>query len=223
MVSSKRFYKPFTDIVIGISDGLIIPFAIITGLSVIVADNSEIVQTGLLVIIVGATIMAVGGYFAARNRYESLMQRTSEEEERLKKEELDKTLILFKKLDLGKAMEDQAAEVIEKDSNEWKAYLKEHVADLEINEPSQLPKTALIIGLSYVVGGMIPLLPYWYFSSKATAFTFSCILTLVALLIFGFVKSKVNQEPLLWGTFRLMLLGVAAAAAAFAVARIFAP
>ncbi len=218
---NSNLYKPFTDIVIGISDGLIIPFAIITGLSVIAADKVIIVQGGLMVIVVGAFVLGLGGYLAAKSRQESFAQKTAEQEALTKKEELDKTLHLFKQLDLGKDMQDQAAEVIEKDSNEWKAYLKEHQAELEIHDISQLPKTALIIGLSYAIGGMIPLLPYLYFTNIADAFFWSCSITLLALVIVGFIKSKVNKEPLLWGTFRLMLLGGVAAAVAFAVARIF--
>jgi len=218
---NSNLYKPFTDIVIGISDGLIIPFAIITGLSVIAGDKAIIVQGGLAIIVVGASILGLGGYFAAKSRQESFAQKTAEQEAFTKKEELDKTLHLFKQLDLGKDMQDQAAEVIENDSNEWKAYLKEHQVDLEINDTSKLPKTAIIIGLSYAVGGMIPLLPYIYFTNTADAFVWSCSITLIALLIVGFIKSKVNKEPLLWGTFRLMLLGGVAAAVAFGVARIF--
>ena len=218
---NSNLYKPFTDIVIGISDGLIIPFAIITGLSVIAGDKVIIVQGGLAIIVVGAFVLGLGGYFAAKSRQENFAQKTAEQEALTKKDELDKTLHLFKQLDLGKDMQDQAAEVIENDSNEWKAYLKEHQVDLEINDTSKLPKTALIIGLSYAIGGMIPLLPYIYFTNTADAFVWSCSITLIALLIVGFIKSKVNKEPLLWGTFRLMLLGGVAAAVAFGVARIF--
>ena len=91
--------------------------------------------------------------------------------------------------------------------------MKEHLADLEINDSSQLLKTAVIIGFSYAIGGLIPLLPYLYFKRIPDAFTWSCIITLLTLVVVGFVKSKVNKEPLLWGTFRLMLLGGVAAAA----------
>ncbi len=219
--NSSNLYKPFTDIVIGISDGLIIPFAIITGLSVIAADKLIIVQGGLAAIVVGAFVLALGGYFAAKSRQESFAQQTAEEEAAAKKDELDKTIHLFKQLDLDQDMQDQAAEVIENDSNEWKAYLKKHQVDLEINDTSKLPKTALIIGLSYAIGGMIPLLSYLYFTNTAEAFVWSCSITLLALVIVGFIKSKVNKEPLLWGTFRLMLLGGVAAAVAYAVASIF--
>lgn len=219
--NNSNLHKAFTDTVIGISDGLIIPFAIISGLSVIAADKVIIVQGGIAVIVVGAFVMGLGGYFAAKSRRESFAQKTTEEEVATKKDELDKTLHLFKQLDLDQDMQDQAAEVIENDSNEWKAYLMKHQVDLEINDTSKLPKTALVIGLSYAIGGMIPLLPYLYFTNTADAFVWSCSTTLLALVMVGFIKSKINKEPLIWGTFRLMLLGGVAAAVAFAVAKIF--
>jgi VIT1/CCC1 family predicted Fe2+/Mn2+ transporter len=216
-------YQAYTDIVIGISDGLIIPFAVTTGFSVIATGNETVVQAGAIVIAAGAMFMGLAGFFAAKNRQEHLAQRTAEEEEKIKKEELEKTLHLFKQLDLGKDMQDQAASVIENDSKEWKAYLQEHLPELHITENAHLPKTAFIIALSYAAGGFIPLLPYLIINDKVIAFLYSAVISITTLLIFGYIKSKVNREPLLWGTLRLMLLGTAAAGAAFAVAKIFVP
>ena len=221
--SIQNPYKPFADIVIGISDGLIIPFAITTGLSVIAPTNELIVQAGTIAIVAGAIIMGLGGYFAAKGRHESFAKKTAGEEEKLKKEELERTVQLFKQLDLGKDMQDQAATVIENDSNEWKAYLEAHLPELEISETAQVPKTAILIGMSYAFGGLIPLLPYFYLNDKNEALIYSCIATIIALLVFGYIKSKVNKEPIIWGTLRLMILGVTAAAAAYAVAKIFMP
>ena len=86
-----------------------------------------------------------------------------------------------------------------------------------------MPKTAILIGMSYAFGGLIPLLPYFYLNDKNEALIYSCIATIIALLVFGYIKSKVNKEPIIWGTLRLMILGVTAAAAAYAVAKIFMP
>ncbi len=207
--------------VIGITDGLIIPFAITTGFSVIATNNHLVVQAGVMVIAVGAVIMGLGGYFAAKNRQVNLSQKSTEEEDKIKKTELEKTVQLFKQLNLSKEMQEQAAVEIEKDSVEWKAYLHKHLHELEISEISQLPKTAFIIAISYALGGFIPLLPYLLISDKDGAFLYSAVITMGALLLFGFVKSKVNKEPLLWGTLRLMIFGIVTAAAAFAVAKIF--
>ncbi len=207
--------------VIGISDGVMIPFVVTTSFSVLAASNSGVWTAGLITVIVGAFFMGLAGYFAARNRQENFSEKTKEEEERLKQEELSKTLDLFKKLELGEDMQAQAAVEIEKDTKEWNAYLDEHLSELEIGEPASLPLTAGIIAASFVVGGAIPLIPYFLTNDRSTALLISVVASLTALLLFGFIKSKVNKEPLFWGAVRMMLLGAFAAAAGFAVAKIF--
>ena len=218
--ASTRF--PFLrQAVIGLSDGVIIPFVITTSFSVLASGNDSIRQAGLVSIAVGAVFMGLAGYFAARNRQQNFATKTPEEEDKLQKEELFKTVELFKKLNLSKDMQEQAAVEIAKDSKEWNAYLDEHLSELEISEASQLPRTALIIALSYIAGGCIPLLPYLLLKEKEDALLYSVVASLAALLVLGFIKSNINREPLFWGTIRLMLLGGVAAAAGFAVAKIF--
>ena len=207
---------------IGISDGLIITFAVSTGFSVIAENNQTIIKAGYIVLVGGAVIMGVGGYFAAKGRQENFAQKTEIEEEAQKKDELKKTISLFKQLNLSEEMQDQASIEIENDSKEWKAYLKANLPELEINESSSLIKTAFIIALSFFAGGIIPILPYLFIHDKKDAFFYSTIFTLVFLLFLGFIKSKVNKEPLFWGTVRLILLGVSTASAAYMIASIFA-
>ena len=207
--------------IIGISDGVIVPFAITTGISLIATSNQMIVQAGLIVLIFGSLFMALGGYFAAKSRQESFAKKSEEEEALWKKFELEKTRNLFKELNLGNDMLNQASEEIEKDSQEWKAYLNKHSQEMEISDPTELPKIALIIAVSYAIGGLIPLIPYFYFTEKNEALKYACILSLTALLFFGYIKSNINKEPVVWGTIRLTMLGAVAAAAAYGVANIF--
>jgi vacuolar iron transporter family protein len=207
--------------IIGISDGIIVPFAFTTGIGLIATGNHLILQAGLIVLMMGSVFMALGGYFAAKSRQESFAKKSKEEETLSKKIELEKTTHLFKELNMGDDMLNQASEEIEKDSQEWKAYLNKHSQELEIPDPSHLPKTAFIIAVSYAMGGLIPLLPYLYFTEKNEALKYASILSLTALLFLGYIKSKVNKEPVVWGTIRLAMLGAVAAAAAYAVAKIF--
>lgn len=207
--------------IIGISDGVIVPFAFTTGIGLIASSNQMIVYSGLMVLMMGSLFMALGGYFAAKSRQESFAKKSEEEEALSKKYELEKTMQLFKELNMENDMLNQASEEIEKDNLEWKAYLDKHSQELEIPNPTLLPKTAFIIALSYAIGGLIPLIPYLYFTEKNEALKYACIISLTALLFLGYIKSKVNKEPIVWGTIRLAMLGAVAAAAAYAVAKIF--
>jgi vacuolar iron transporter family protein len=207
--------------VIGISDGLIICFAATTALSVIYTDTTIIVKfAGILSIICGI-ILGIGGYLAAKFRMESLATKTVAEEERLKKEETDKTIALFQKLGIGEDMQEQAVTEIEKDSLEWKSFLEKNQQPFEIPDKKELSSTGIIIGITFIIGAALALLPYLLVSNNRSALQYTIISSLALLLIIGFIKSKINGEPVLGGGIRLMLLGAAAAALAWLVAGIF--
>lgn len=207
--------------VIGISDGLIICFATTTALSVIYTDTSVIVKfAGLLSILCGI-ILGIGGYLAAKFRMESLAAKTVAEEERLKKEETDKTVALFQKLGIGEDMQEQAVTEIEKDSLEWKSFLEKNQQPFEIPDKKELPATGIIIGMAFIVGAALALLPYGLKNDSKAALQYAVVLIPALLLVTGFIKSRINGEPALGGSIRLMLLGTAAAALAWLVAGIF--
>ncbi|RYF89396.1 MAG: hypothetical protein EOO03_06150 [Chitinophagaceae bacterium] len=219
---NRSGYNAFTDLLIGISDGLIIPFALSVGFNVLLATTTMVWYAGLAVVLAGAIVMGFGSYLAAKDRQESFANKTEAEESALKKAELEKTLRLFRQLNLGQDMQNQAAEEIEKDSNEWKAYLQKHMGTAEVQETGTAGKTAIIIGLAFIAGGIIPLLPYAIVNAKQDALQCSAAITLLCLLTFGYAKSKANNEPVLWGTIRLVLMGAAASGLVYFVAKIFA-
>ncbi len=207
--------------VVGVSDGVMIPFVVTIAFSVLSSNTDRIWQAGLVAILAGAVFMGVAGYFAAQDRKESLVQKTTEEEEQQKQAELARTVQLFKHLDLGKDMQDQVAFEIEKDTNEWNSYLGEHLSEVEPLHQSAVFQTAITIAVSYIIGGVLPVLPYLLFGDTTDARLYSIAASLLALLVFGFIKSYVNKEPLFWGSIRMMLLGGLAAAAVFMVANLF--
>lgn len=206
---------------IGISDGLIICFAAATALSAIRADNPAIIKFAGLLSIICAVILGIGGYLAAKFRMESLAAKTAAEEERLKKEEADKTIALFQKIGIGEDMQEQAVTEIEKDSREWKAFLEKNQQPFEIPDKKELPLTGLIICIAFIAGAALALLPYLLVSNNRIALHYSIIFNLGLLLLIGFIKSNINGEPVLGGSIRLMLLGAAAAALAWVVAGVF--
>ena len=92
---------------------------------------------------------------------------------------------------------------------------------LDKPDPKRARKSALNIGLSYAVGGIIPLSPYFFISDSREALKFSVVATLICLFVFGYFKSKVTGVPVVSGAFKVMLIGALAAAAAFSVALLF--
>ncbi len=209
-------------IVIGLTDGIIISLALNTALSVVFKTRDVVVNTGLIAAIIGAIVISIGGYFAARYRMESLSLKSEEEEKKLHAEETARTISLFKKLNLGNDMQEQAAYEIEKGSAEWKAFLQQNQQSLEVPDKSKLPVTAIIIGLSYLVAALVPLVPFIIIDAIDKALTYSIIVSLIVLPITGYIKSRINGENALWGLARLLILGVSAVAAVWFVAKIFA-
>ena len=213
----------FKQAVIGISDGIIILFAVTTGLSVTASNNGLIVQVGFIVVFASAILLGLGGYFAAKSRQENFVRKTIEEEEdALVKDEIKKTISLFKLLDIGKYMQDQATIKIENNSKERRAHLKQNLPEQTMNKSSTLFKTAFLIAISYFLGGIIPLLPFVFIHDKKEAYICSIVFTEMGLIFVAFSKSKIYKEPLMAGTVRLLLLGVITAGAAYMIASVFA-
>ncbi|MFT3981447.1 MAG: VIT1/CCC1 transporter family protein [Ferruginibacter sp.] len=207
--------------VVGIGDGLIISVAVATALALVLQQNEPVYYyTGALALL-GMIVMGLGGYYAAKFRMESLTLKTTEEEKKYNEAETKKTIALFKRLNLGNDMQEQAAHEIEKDSTEWKEFLQKNEQPFELPDKKQLPFTGIIIGLSYFCGALIPLLAYMCIEETNTALRWSVASTLIALPVVGYIKSRINGEPLLWGALRLLLLGAAAIAGTWLVAGIF--
>ncbi len=220
-LKSSDFLK---DIVIGMSDGLTVPFALAAGLSGAVSNSSIIVIAGIAEIAAGSIAMGLGGYLAGKteqDHYSSEVKREHHEVENLREREIEETKEFFANIGLSKEIQDQATEEIARDKDRWVDFMMKYELGLEKPDPKRATKSALNIGLSYIVGGIIPLSPYFFIPVSSEALKYSVIATLICLFIFGYLKSRVTGVNAIWGAIRVTLIGAIAAAAAFGVAKIF--
>lgn len=212
------------DVVIGMSDGLTVPFALAAGLTGAVTSSSIIVIAGIAEIVAGSIAMGLGGYLAGQteeDHYNSELKRENEEVERIPDMEKKEVKDFFENLGLSEELQIKATEEIAKDKKQWVDFMMKFELGLDKPDPKRARKSALNIGLSYAVGGIIPLSPYFFISDSREALKFSVIATLICLFVFGYFKSKVTGVPVLSGAFKVMLIGALAAAAAFSVALLF--
>jgi VIT1/CCC1 family predicted Fe2+/Mn2+ transporter len=212
------------DIVIGLSDGLTVPFALAAGLSGAVDKSSIIIIAGIAEIAAGSIAMGLGGYLAGKteqDHYHSEVKREYSEVENLRHLEIEETQEFFANIGLSKELQKQATEEIAQDKDRWVDFMMKYELGLEKPDPKRATKSALNIGLSYIAGGIIPLSPYFFIANSADALKISIVVTLICLFIFGFFKSKITGVNAFWGAVRVMLIGAAAAAAAFGVAKLF--
>jgi VIT1/CCC1 family predicted Fe2+/Mn2+ transporter len=213
-----------TDVVIGMSDGLTVPFALAAGLSGAVDSTSIIVIAGIAEIAAGSIAMGLGGYLAGKteqDHYNSELKREYYEVDHLRHKEIKETKDFFAGIGLSEELQQKAAEEVAKDKDKWVDFMMKYELGLDKPDPKRARKSALNIGVSYAVGGLVPLSPYFFTDTPLTALKFSAAITLVCLFIFGWFKSKITGVNALSGALRVTLIGAMAAAAAFGVAKIF--
>lgn len=212
------------DVVIGMSDGLTVPFALAAGLSGAVDSSNIIVIAGIAEVAAGSIAMGLGGYLAGKteqDHYRSEVKREYDEVEHLRHREIEETKEFFANIGLSPALQEQATEEIAKDKDRWVDFMMKYELGLDKPDPKRATKSALNIGLSYIAGGIIPLSPYFFISDSIEALKISVIATLICLFIFGYFKSKMTGVNPLWGAIKVTLIGAVAAAAAFGVAKLF--
>lgn len=212
------------DIVIGMSDGLTVPFALAAGLSGAVDSTSIIVIAGIAEVAAGSIAMGLGGYLAGKteqDHYNSEEKREYHEVENLREREIEETKEFFANIGLSKELQDKATAEIAMDKKQWVDFMMKYELGLEKPDPKRATKSALNIGLSYIVGGLVPLSPYFFVNSPLEGLKLSAIVTLVCLFVFGFFKSRLTGINPWWGALRVLLIGAIAAGAAFGLAKMF--
>jgi vacuolar iron transporter family protein len=212
-----------TDVVIGMSDGLTVPFALAAGLSGAVASSGIVVTAGLAEIVAGSIAMGLGGYLAGRTEvdyYKSERRREYEEIERVPALEKQEVCDVLAEYGISSVLQRAVADELAQDKDQWVSFMMKHELGLTEPDPNRALKSALTIGGSYIVGGFMPLSPYFFTKTPTEGLLYSAILTLISLFIFGYFKSRVTRQPALAGAFQVMLIGAVAAAAAFGIAKL---
>ncbi|HYK52844.1 MAG TPA: VIT1/CCC1 transporter family protein [Candidatus Eremiobacteraceae bacterium] len=213
------------DVVIGMSDGLTVPFALAAGISGAIAASHIVVTAGVAELAAGAISMGLGGYLAAQTdaeHYESEVKREEREVDEMPDAERFEVASIFRSYGLQQAEADKVTAELVKDRKRWIDFMMRFELGLEKPNRSRAPVSALTIGGSYVVGGLIPLVPYMLVPDSTHGLYISCVITAIALGIFGGVKGRATGVSWVRSAFQTLIIGGAAAAVAFAIARLVA-
>jgi len=213
-----------TDIVIGMSDGLTVPFALAAGLSGAVQGNVSLIWiAGIAEISAGSIAMGLGGYLAGRteqDHYKSELKKEYWELTHKRKDEIWEVKKVFLDWGLTEETAEEATQEIIKDDKRWVDFMMKYELGLEKPDPKRASRSAFNIGLSYIVGGLIPLMPYFFVTDAISGLKLSAIITLACLFIFGFFKSKITGVNPWTGGLKVMMIGALAAGAAFTIAKL---
>ena len=213
------------DIVIGMSDGLTVPFALAAGLSGAVDSTRVVITAGLAEIAAGSIAMGLGGYLAARTdaeHYVSERARETRETMDIPEEERREVAEVFQHYGIPDELAHDAARAMSRDRKSWIDFMMRFELGLEEPDPRRARTSALTIGLSYVAGGLVPLAPYFLLSTMGAALAGSIGVTVLALLVFGYIKGRFTVKKPIRSAWQTAVVGGLAAAAAFAIARFIA-
>lgn len=215
------------DVVIGMSDGLTVPFALAAGISGAVAASANatrlVVTAGLAEIAAGSIAMGLGGYLAAKTdaeHYAAEREREVRETVELPDVEKEEVAKVFREYGVTDAQMEPVVQAICGNQKNWVDFMMRFELGLEPPEPGRANRSAATIAVSYVVGGLIPLAPYMALMDVFTALRFSVMITILALAVFGFAKSRFTGISAWRGAFQTVITGGIAAAVAFALARL---
>ncbi len=211
------------DIVIGMSDGLTVPFALAAGISGVAQGTHLVVLAGLAEIAAGATAMGLGGYLAARGDAEHYgSERRREELEvvtRLHDEE-EEIYEIFEAYHVDRAASRPVLEALKRDPVKFVDFMMRFELGLDTPEPGRAWRSATTIATAYIVGGLVPLAPYMLLRTTRAALPASIACTLVALLVFGGLKGRLTETGLARGAVQTTVVGGLAAAIAFGLAKL---
>jgi VIT1/CCC1 family predicted Fe2+/Mn2+ transporter len=231
MPQTPHLEKHFTageivrDVVIGMSDGLTVPFALAAGLSGAVSASNIIITAGLAEIAAGSIAMGLGGYLAAKSdaeHYRSEREREKREVAEIPEEEMDEVAQIFQSYGLTETEVAPVVRALSKHPRAWVDFMMRYELGLEKPNPTRALTSALTIAGAYIAGGIIPLAPYIVMAKAQTALIVSVMVTLLALLVFGYIKGRFTGARPARSALQTMLIGGIAAAVAFVIARAIA-
>lgn len=210
------------DIVIGMSDGLTVPFALAAGISGAIAETNLIVTAGFAEIAAGSIAMGLGGYLAAKSDAEHYASEERREQTEIIEKTLDEEneiINIFKHYGVEETESQPVITALKRNPESWKEFMMRFELGLEKPDPSRALKSALTIAFSYIFGGIIPLFPYIILSNSREALIISAAVTLFALFLFGMAKAYFTGVSMIKSGLQTVLVGGLAAGAAFLIAK----
>ncbi|KAF8040084.1 hypothetical protein BT93_B2339 [Corymbia citriodora subsp. variegata] len=214
------------DIIIGVSDGLTVPFALAAGLSGAKAPSSIVLTAGVAEVAAGAISMGLGGYLAAKgeaDHYKRELQREQDEIISVPDTEAAEVAEILAQYDLEPHEYRPVVNALRKKPRAWLEFMMKFELGLEKPDPRRALQSALTIAISYVLGGSVPLGPYIFIPRATDALVASVVVTLIALLVFGYIKGRFTGDRPFRSALQTVLIGAIASAAAFGLAKALQP
>jgi vacuolar iron transporter family protein len=210
------------DVVLGMSDGLTVPFALAAGLSGAVNTNDIIITAGIAEVVAGAIAMGLGGYLAGKTEsehYQSELKREYEEVENVPEKEKEEVKEVFAEYGISPDLQTQVVEQLSQNKDKWVKFMMRFELGMEQPHPNKAAKSAFTIGVSYISGGIVPLVGYFATQTPKAGLLVSSVITTVFLFIFGYIKTRLTGQNAWTGALKTVFIGILAASAAYFIAK----
>ncbi|HTJ28553.1 MAG TPA: VIT1/CCC1 transporter family protein [Candidatus Limnocylindria bacterium] len=214
------------DLVLGMADGLTVPFALAAGVTGAVAASGIVLTAGIAEIVAGAISMGLGGYLAARSEilhYAKEYAREVRETHEIPNEEKAEVAQILHGYGVREPILTRVVNEIASDREQWVEFMMRNELGLEKPDDGTASRSAMLVGGGYVLGGIFPLAPYAFISDAHTALYWSIAFTTIALLAFGAVRARVLSTPVVAGAVQTWFIGALAAGIAYSLARLISP
>jgi vacuolar iron transporter family protein len=214
------------DLVLGMADGLTVPFALAAGVTGAVASSGIVLTAGIAEIVAGAISMGLGGYLAARSEVEHYAKEYAREEREtheIPSEEKAEVAQILHGYGVREPILSRVVADIASDRGQWVEFMMRNELGLEKPDDRAASRSAVLVGGGYVLGGIFPLAPYAFVPVAHSALYWSIGFTTVALLAFGAVRARVLSTPVVTGAVQTWFIGALAAGVAYGLARLISP
>jgi len=211
------------DLILGVADGLTVPFALAAGVSGAVAGSGLVVTAGLAEIVAGAISMGLGGYLAARTEaqhYTREYAREVRETQQIPDEERAEVAEILARYGVREPVLTTVVNEIARDQHGWVDFMMRNELGLERPDTNAAPRSAVLVGGGYALGGIFPLAAYVFVPDAHVALLWSCAFTSVALFGFGALRARYLKTPIVQGSVTTWFIGALAAGAAYGLARL---
>ena len=213
------------DIIIGMADGLTVPFALTAGLSGILNSNDIIITAGIAEIVAGSIAMGLGGYLSAKTEiehYHTELAREYREVEIVPEKEKKEVEDVLAEFGISERLQKEVSEELSHNKKAWVDFMMKFELGMEEPDPKRAKKSAFNIGVAYIIGGLVPLLGYFITDTPFNGLLISAAITLVFLFVFGYIKTKIMGQQPIFGAFKTLFIGVLAAGSAYIIAKLLA-
>lgn len=212
MSATRRYYHvsdTLTDILVGASDGFTIPFIVVAGMTGALLSVNAIIIAGIAAAFIGGIAMGAGAYMGEKEQLDETGELSPREEE------------ILRRIGLGEDIKEQLAAEAAKEKDEFNELAASYELPEDRNALSKIRTSAFTVGIAYLIGGLIPVLPFLLINEQIHALVYAAIFTLVCLFVLSFFRAQRTGRNGLYGALRPVFLTIAAAWGAYYVAGLF--